>query len=138
MLGTPQKSLPPGTFGDYRYCGSGHIMTWYFHVILQDHARMGRVILWVRAAEGKSHWAKKMTFSILDFFSKCDQSTGNCRFGHIYWKNSSRKISSFVQCQHPAKFGDYRHCGSGESYNDFALSHDLARPHGQKIRLFYG
>ena len=55
MLGTPQKSLPTGTFGDYRYCGSGHIMILYFHVILQDHARMGRVILWVRAAQGKSH-----------------------------------------------------------------------------------
>ena len=62
MLGTPQKSLPPGTFGDYKCCGSGHIMILYFHVILQDHARMGRVILWVRAAQGKSHWVKKWRF----------------------------------------------------------------------------
>ena len=40
--------------------------------------------------------AQKMKFSITDFFGKCDvatstvdvaKSTGNCGFGHIYWKN---------------------------------------------------
>ena len=28
--------------------------------------------------------AQKMKFSIKGFFSKCDQSAGNCGFGHIY------------------------------------------------------
>ena len=43
--------------------------------------------------------AQKM-FSIKDFFSKCDQSAGNCqncRFGHIYWRNPQYKTSFFVQ-----------------------------------------
>ena len=31
---------------------------------------------------------KQMKFSIKGFFSKCDQSTGNCGSGHIYWRNS--------------------------------------------------
>ena len=26
----------------------------------------------------------KMKFSIKDFFNKCDQTVGNCGFGHIY------------------------------------------------------
>ena len=37
---------------------------------------------------GVTHTAWKMKFSIKDFFSKCDQIAGNCRFGHIYWRNS--------------------------------------------------
>ena len=31
--------------------------------------------------------AQKIIFSIIDFFSKCDQIAENCRFGHIYWRN---------------------------------------------------
>ena len=27
-----------------------------------------------------------------------NKSTGNCEFGHIYWRNPSRKTSVFVQC----------------------------------------
>ena len=27
---------------------------------------------------------QRMKFSIKDFFSKCDQTAGNCGFGHIY------------------------------------------------------
>ena len=29
--------------------------------------------------------AQKMKFSIMDFFSECDECTG---FGHIYWRNT--------------------------------------------------
>ena len=37
------------------------------------------------------HTAQKMKFSIKDLFSKFDQSTGNCRPGHIYWRNHESK-----------------------------------------------
>ena len=32
--------------------------------------------------------AQKLKFYIQDFFSKCDQIAGSCRFGHMYCKNS--------------------------------------------------
>ena len=38
-----------------------------------------------------------MKFSIKDSFGKCDQSAGNCGFGHIFWRNSSRTTSFFMQ-----------------------------------------
>ena len=40
--------------------------------------------------------AWKMKFSTKDLFSKCD--AGNCRFGHINWRNPNWKTSFFVQC----------------------------------------
>ena len=33
-----------------------------------------------------------MKFSIKDFFSKWTKSRGNCRFGHIYWRNPYEKL----------------------------------------------
>ena len=41
--------------------------------------------------------AQKMKFSIKDFFSKCNQSTWNCGFGHIYWRNPWWKTLFFVE-----------------------------------------
>ena len=38
-----------------------------------------------------------MKFSIKDFFSNRDQITGNCGFGHIYWRNPWWKTSFFAQ-----------------------------------------
>ena len=34
-----------------------------------------------------SNKAQKMKFSIKYLFSKCEQTTGNCGFGHIYLRN---------------------------------------------------
>ena len=36
---------------------------------------------------------RKMRFCNKDLFNKCDQSTENCGFGHIYWRNSWWKTS---------------------------------------------
>ena len=44
----------------------------------------------LKCLEGNVEFAldcTKMKFSIKDFFSKCDQSAGSCRFGHSYGKN---------------------------------------------------
>ena len=30
---------------------------------------------------------QKMKFLIKDFFWKCKQTTGNCGFDHVYWRN---------------------------------------------------
>ena len=40
-----------------------------------------------------------MKFSIKVFLGKCDQFAGNCRFGHICWRNLQWKTSFFVQCE---------------------------------------
>ena len=39
---------------------------------------------------------QKMKFSVKDFFSKCDHIR-SCGFGHIYWRNPSRKPWFFAQ-----------------------------------------
>ena len=45
------------------------------------------------------HTAQKMKFSIKDLFSKFDQSTGNCRPGHITEEIMNRKlICAYIQC----------------------------------------
>ena len=37
-----------------------------------------------------------MKFSIIDFFSKCDETAVSCGFGHIYWKKSLTE--NFIFC----------------------------------------
>ena len=38
-----------------------------------------------------AYTSQKMKFPIKYFLRKCDQTAGNCGFGHIYWRNSSWK-----------------------------------------------
>ena len=53
---------------------------------LQNKSQSGR-FTYIQAYSGifrHTCTAQKMKFSIKDFFSKCDQTAGNCGFGHIY------------------------------------------------------
>ena len=45
------------------------------------------VMISKRPASKQLFCAQKMRFSIKDLFSKCDESAGNCGFGHNYWRN---------------------------------------------------
>ena len=45
------------------------------------------------------------------------------------------KVKPLKVNHHPAKFGGYRLCGSGDI---FSLSSDFSRPHDQNIMRMYG
>ena len=45
--------------------------------------------------QATSDIAQKIVSSIKDFFSKLDQSPGNCGFGHFYWTNPQWKLHFF-------------------------------------------
>ena len=45
------------------------------------------------------------------------------------------KVKPIKVNHHPAKFGGYRLCGSGDI---FSLSSDFSRPHDQNIMRMYG
>ena len=78
-----------------------HVVWWV--ILSQTFSKFGiffsLLCYYVRGILCTFHFAQKMNFSIKEEISvNVTKSTGNCGFGHIFWRYPEWKTSFFVQC----------------------------------------